>query len=307
MRDSIDSRLARVASTQHGVVSAQQLRAADIDRGCVQRRIVAGTMCRVLPRVYAVGPSAVVLSDEGYRMAAVLHGGQTSALSHEAAAARHEIWSRGPREVHVSTTTFRLPVAAPWLVLHRSTTLRGDEIELVERIPVTTVLRTCLDLGQVLSPEQIANVIHEATFRRVLVVDELAVLLDQHPCRRGTAAVRQAVRLHRAGSVGTRSRTEDRLLERMKREGIVEPIVNTRGATGIPALEVDFAWPEHRLVVEVDGSGHLRPGDIRIDGERDRVLGIAGWRVVRVPAGRVWNDMSGVIRGIRGALAATSA
>ena len=35
--------------------------------------------------------------------------------------------------------------------------------------------------------------------------------------------------------------------------------------------EVDFRWPERRLVVEVDGN-HTRPNDKRNDAGRDRVL-----------------------------------
>lgn len=300
--ESIESRIVRLAGAQHGVVSAQQLRAVDIDRGCVQRRVAAGTMRQVLPRVYAVGPSAIVLSDDGHRMAAVLHGGAITALSHESAAERHGIWLRAPREVHASTTTFRLPTDATWLILHRSRTLKTEEIERVDRIPVTSVLRTCVDLGQVLTPVQITNVIHEATFRQVLDVDELANVLAQHPYRTGTAAVRQAVRLYRCGSAGTRSRTEDRLHERILCDDVAEPLVNMRGATGIPTLEVDFAWPSRRLVVEVDGSGHRRPGDLHMDRERDRLLTTAGWRVLRIPAQRVWHELGGVMRDIRNAL-----
>ena len=57
-------------------------------------------------------------------------------------------------------------------------------------------------------------------------------------------------------------------------------------ALDIPAggLEVDFAWPEGRLVVEVDEeASHHTLRARRNDPERDRALGAAGWRTLRIP------------------------
>ena len=47
-------------------------------------------------------------------------------------------------------------------------------------------------------------------------------------------------------------------------------------------LEVDFHWPELKLCVEVDGSGHERPRTQREGAERDQRLTAAGYRVIRV-------------------------
>jgi len=47
---------------------------------------------------------------------------------------------------------------------------------------------------------------------------------------------------------------------------------------------VDFAAVAAVLVVEVDGAYHSVPARQRVDAWRDRRLGKAGWRVVRLPA-----------------------
>ena len=45
---------------------------------------------------------------------------------------------------------------------------------------------------------------------------------------------------------------------------------------------VDFACPEHKLVVEIDGSTHSHDDEIIRDKARDERLSMLGWRVIRV-------------------------
>jgi very-short-patch-repair endonuclease len=48
-------------------------------------------------------------------------------------------------------------------------------------------------------------------------------------------------------------------------------------------LEVDFCWPKHRLVVEVDEeAGHTTIRARRNDPRRDAALRAEGWQVLRV-------------------------
>ncbi|MCM2474001.1 endonuclease domain-containing protein [Rhizobium sp. CG5] len=56
---------------------------------------------------------------------------------------------------------------------------------------------------------------------------------------------------------------------------------------------VDFACPQHRLIVEVDGSQHGNDGDLAYDQARTARLEADGWTVLRF-----WND--DVLRDIDG-------
>ena len=48
-------------------------------------------------------------------------------------------------------------------------------------------------------------------------------------------------------------------------------------------IEVDLHWPEHKLIVEVDGYGpHGHQRAFETDRVRDQRLLVAGWRVARV-------------------------
>ena len=65
--------------------------------------------------------------------------------------------------------------------------------------------------------------------------------------------LKRALELYAAGSAGTKSRYEDAFLALLE----PEPLVNMQ----LLGYEVDFHWPEWRLVVEVDGR-HTRPRDL---------------------------------------------
>ncbi len=62
----------------------------------------------------------------------------------------------------------------------------------------------------------------------------------------------------------------------------------------------DFAAPALKLIVEVDGTWHR--GRERLDARRDRVLGKAGWRVLRLGAELVLGDLPAAVALVREAL-----
>lgn len=287
-----------LASGQHGVVSAAQLRTLGIDRSWVCRRVASGDLRPVLPRVYAVGAAAVELSPEGLRSAAVLGCRQPAGVGLETAARRHGIWSRAGEEVQVVTRTEHRPVPGYAVTFHRSRSLGDDDITVVGGIPTTHVTRTLLDLGRVLTAHQLCHVLCEASFRGLLDAQRLGALAARHRQQRGSAVVRRALELYATGSAGTRSRAEDHLLAGIVRHRLPEPLVNMRSAVNVRGIEPDLAWPHARLVVEVDGPGHERPGAREQDQLRDEALARSGWHVLRVHASIVWRDRATVLREI---------
>ncbi len=84
--------------------------------------------------------------------------------------------------------------------------------------------------------------------------------------------------MNASGSAGVKSRLERAFRALVKSAGFPEPPVNTK-AEGI---EVDFHWPDRRIVVEVDGPNHRRKRTKREDALRDRILTAAGYAWLRV-------------------------
>lgn len=68
------------------------------------------------------------------------------------------------------------------------------------------------------------------------------------------------------------------MLRLMREHGLPEPLVNA----SLGGFELDFCWPQQRLVVEVDGHAfHLSRAAVERDRHRDATLVAGGWNVLR--------------------------
>ena len=72
------------------------------------------------------------------------------------------------------------------------------------------------------------------------------------------------------------------------RSGLPVPIAQFQvPRPGRRPLPLDFAWPEHRLALELDGRWHGEPDQLAKDRRRLNLLGDAGWRIVFATAADV--------------------
>ena len=269
--------VAQIAARQHGVVRLAQLLWAGLNHEAVAWRVKAKRLHRLYRGVYAVGH--VGLSEKGHMLAAVYACGDGSALN-----LWHCAWhwnvSRFGLPARIDVVVPRQCRPRPPVRAHECRGLDRRDITLHQRIPVTRVSRLLVDLSDVLTPFQLAYVIHEAAFRGLFSVaatrDAIARANGRHHLKR----LERAIELHLSGSAGTKSNGEDNFLRRT--EGRVEePLVGTH----LLNEEVDFHWPSRRLVVEIDGSPHGRPPTRRDDARRDAKLAAAGLTVLRLRDG----------------------
>jgi Protein of unknown function (DUF559) len=256
--------------SRFGLTTRAELLASGLTRGAVSRRVARGALVRRYPGVYSFGPGE--LSFEAQAMAAVLAA--DGVLSHRPAGTLLRVSRLRSALPHVLVVRRHHPIEG--IVLHECRSLDPRDVTVCRGIPVTTVPRMCIDLADDHTVWQVANVMHEAAFRNVLNIAAVRHMLERSNGRRGVALVERAIALHLAGSAGTKSTLEDTFLALAAK--LPEPLVNME----LEGLEVDCQWPEQRLVVEVDGPGHLRPAVKREDARRDRLLVAAGHRVMRV-------------------------
>jgi len=267
-----DLGVAVLAARQHGVVSTAQLRAAGLGRGAIAHRVRRGRLHPLQRGVYAVGHIAVPY--RGKLWAAVL-ASPGAVLSHRSAAAQWDILPPPPGPVHMIAPHTNRPTAA--VAMHESRLHPADHVRR-HGLPLTTVARTLLDLADVLTPHRLERACHRAEHLRLLDARETEEVLGRSAGRR-TRVLRAALQsLAAAEPDVTRSELEERLLALVARARLPRPSVNRI----VEGLEVDFLWPERRLVVETDGmAAHATPAAVQRDRERDRTLLLAGYRVVR--------------------------
>lgn len=278
----MDRDIGRVAGKQHGLITTAQLQRVGITSGAITKRVRAGKLHVMHRAVYAVGHGA--LSLEGRWHAAVLAAGEGALLSHLAAASLWQIWRRQVPTIDVLVPRQRRPIEG--VVLHHCRALKAGDARRRNGIPVTSVARTILDLGDVLTPWQLANVIHEAEFRRRFDRRALECLLARSRGRRAVTVVREALAIHDTGSAGTMSDLEDEFLAALGAARITGYLVNAPIDVGDGgSVRPDLHWPEARVAVEVDGRPHARPMSRDQDRGRDARLQAAGWTVLRTNPG----------------------
>lgn len=94
----------------------------------------------------------------------------------------------------------------------------------------------------------------------------------------------------------TPSDVESTLLYQLRLAGLPIPVSEYRAVPG-RRYRFDFAWPDHRLLVEVQGgiwtvSGHSTGKGITRDVEKLAAATIAGWRVLQVTSDHVRNGVA---------------
>jgi very-short-patch-repair endonuclease len=265
---SVEVRIARIAGRQHGVITLLQLLAAGLSRKQITHRLHCGRLHRLHHGVYAVGYAAV--SYEAKALAAVLACASGAGLSHLHAASAYEV-SRFRRPVLIDVVVPKQRRDKQGVRVHHRANLLRSDLTIVNRIPVARPARMLVDLSDTLTPHQLANVIHRCAYRDLF--DAAATRAVSARTAR-TKTIERALQLHASGSAGTRSHGEDRFLALCR----VEPRVNTV----LLDEEVDFFWPDHRIVVEIDGPNHGRPATSRDDARRDAKLRAAGLDVIRL-------------------------
>jgi very-short-patch-repair endonuclease len=260
-----------LADAQHGVVTRAQLTELGLSAEAIKHRVRRGRLHGVRRGVYAVGRPQ--LTRLGTLMSAVLACGAGAALSGEAAAELYGIRRRRSDPIEVTVPGSDRKVAS---VLVRRRRLTAAERTLCRGIPVTTAVRTLLDLAPRLARVELEAAVNEADKLDLIDPEALRAALDELPRRRGAPVLREL--LDRRTFRLTDSELERRFLQIVQRTGLPPPETQ-RWLNG---FRVDFYWPRLGLVVETDGLRyHRTPAQQARDRLRDQAQLAAGLTPVR--------------------------
>ena len=255
----------------------------------IQRRVADGTLTRVLPRVYRHASAAESWLQRVW--AAWLWAGDGTAVSHQAAGALWELDGCPPGAVTLITDR-AVKTTIESIQVHRVTGIPSHHLTRRSGLFLTTPTRTIIDLAAVLPEEDLEAALDCALRRRSTSLVRLDGELRGSSGRgqRGRSALTRLLRERSGDYSPTHSVLETRLRQLLKRNGLPLPaqqhtIRRQRGGFA----RVDFIYPEHRLVIEVDGfAWHGSRQTWHHDLQRQNDLVAAGSKVLRY----TWRDIS---------------
>ena len=275
--------LGALSVEQHGVFRLDQLWALGLTAAAAHKRSASGRLHRIHRTVYSLVPKKL-LKREGLYMAAVLACGAGAVLSHRSAAVLHELRDWGYTRIEV-TVPGRSGRRHDGIKVHRSTTLTEADVTVVNNIPVTTVARTLFDLGEVVTIRQLERSFDQAEIAQSLDLRAIQDQLARNPTRPGAMAVRHVLETHYVGSTPTENEFEDTFLALTRSIGLPDPKVqySVDPGDGERPIRVDFAWPDRRIAIEMDGvRTHRTKQAFETDRRRDQRLIAAGWKPIRI-------------------------
>jgi very-short-patch-repair endonuclease len=207
-------------------------------------------------------------------MAAVLAGGEGAALSHGSAAALWEIGREGAW-IDISVRR-RCELRRPGTRFRGRPSLAADDLVLRDDIPVTSPVRTLVDLATELDPIALERAVNDADKRDLVDPEALRDELARFAGDPGIRPLR-----HLLDKIFFRLSDSDleiyfRRIVRVAKLPL--PLTKQR----VNRFEVDFFWPDLGLVVETDGLRYHRTPSAQLrDARRDRAHVMAGMTPLR--------------------------
>lgn len=246
---------------------------AGVSRATVAGWVRRGRLVQVQPRVYRTAGAPVTWHQQV--LAGVLAGGPGAAASHRTAALRWGMLEHGPIEIVVPRG--RTPQLRK-VIVHQT----RDPIPTTRRsgIPVTSPMRTVVDLGAVVPAATVELALDAAEVARLCAVAAVEWELARiaRPGRRGAGPLREVLDRRALLETPPDGMLEPRFARLCKAAGLDPSIFQHR----VGRYEIDFAYPDLMLAIEVDGYGpHASRHAFQNDQDRQNAFVGLGWTVLR--------------------------
>ncbi len=283
MSDRVHRLLEPVFRTHHHLVTPALASEVGVHRNELARLLRTLELEPVEPRVYrrADAPS----SWEGRLLAIILSRRTPAVASHRAGARLLEVdtYERAPLELTVPS---KRGFSHPEAIIHESRDLPYIPPVEIAGIPCTPPRRLAVDIGAVVGETAYATVIRQLRRDHGVSLKQLAAVLALHSRhgRDGCGPLRHYLERY-YGVDGI----PDTTLEQTALDLILDhhlPVPLCQFVVELPGggyYRLDFAYPDIRLAVEIDGPHHRLPEVIARDLRRDTRLRALGWEVLRLP------------------------
>lgn len=223
-----------------------------------------------------------------------------SVFSHLTAARLHGLEVASAGQVDVTVPADARLSARAGVQVHRA---RLDRTEVTRRggLPVTSAIRTCLDLAREMPVVDAVAAVDMALHQKLVRLDDLQARLDPLAGRRGVRQARQAIELAEPRS---ESPMESRLRLILVDGGLARPEAQVTLRDGLRFLgRADLYYPQARLCIEYDGGTHRE--SVGEDDVRQNRLVSAGYRVLRYTAADVYGHPDRIVAEVRSLIQAS--
>lgn len=280
---SLDHRVACLATQRHGLFTRAEALHLGATKGIIDWRVASKRWDSLGEGVYRL--AGVPETWRQRLLTACLVGGIDSVASHRSAGALKNLPGTSEGIVEISVPNGRR-MRRSAVIVHRVRDLAPVDVTVVDAIPVTTPTRTLIDLASVVSVDVLEEALDDALRRRLTSVPRLLWRLDElgKAGRVGVTAVRELLALRGGPGSTPQSVMETRFLQVLRRSRLPMPVCQYEIRDNGRVVAVpDFAYPDARLAIEVDGyrwhSGRAR---WQRDLERRNMLSTVGWQVIHV-------------------------
>jgi hypothetical protein len=275
------AKLGYLARKQWGVITRAQIMAHGGSRSSLCRRLKSGDFVQLEPEAYTFRGGYASWTQRV--LAAVVSLGAGSAASHMTAAFLWGLDFERSAPNRVDVTTSRRS-SRPLTTAHTHHTRRALTTVLRDGIPTTTLARTLIDLADVLDRHRLYLAFDSARRRSRTFVVELATEIALAGNGRRTRLLSRMVE-RATGEKPTASPLEARVSLALDQSTLPRPKRqwDIRDPNRKFIAQVDFAWPEYRVVVQCDSHEfHLDPVTFEKDLLQRRRLESHDWRVVHI-------------------------
>lgn len=215
-------------------------------------------------------------------LAACLAG--AAVASHRSSAALWNVPGYARDVIEVTAVRHRRRKASD-VIWHESRRLDPRDTTDLEHVPVTTFTRTVLDLGAVVDESELLQCFDDGVRRSLTSWLRVSVELERFGNRRiGSGTVRRVLQ-RRSPQEVPRGSTLETTFEQLVRDfRLPSPVGQLEICDGLGQFvaRVDFAYPDLRVAIEIDGSRtHAGTADWNRDLIRQNRIVALGWRVLR--------------------------
>ena len=296
-------KLSGIAAKQLGLFTRDDARDAHVSSDQLRRLVRRGVVERASPQVFRFAAAARSWHQDV--LAACLDGGPDCVASHRTAAVLHAFDGFSPGVIEVLVPMSKRHRRKNVIVHHTRVLPEGDRVR-VGRIPTTSKARTLIDLGAVVPADVVEAAFDSAerdrSVRRATVERRYESL--RAPGRNGIGAMTQVLQGRVAVERVPRSVLEREMLRVLSSAGLRLPVSRYRTRTPDGRrYEIDFAYVDERVAIEVDGHGsHATRRERAADNVRANALGDAGWTMRRFTYEQVMYDSAAVVETVRACL-----